>query len=145
MVYFDSSKFCEKSVNEIKKKIRKQTSLETRELVIKFHEEGKSLRETAPVIDRSHNAVTEIIDKFKQSGRPKRLTAKEIRSLVRGPKFGEEKFKLPRCKHSVYSEARWGISDGMAASRVGNLVFIEGTMNKTSYTINLKENAPGSV
>lgn len=72
--------------------MRKQSSLETRELIIKFHKEGKSLREIASIISRSHNTVKKIVDKFKLSGklenrpgagRPKRLSEKEIRSVVR--------------------------------------------------------------
>lgn len=44
--------------------MRKQTSLEKRELIIKFHKKGKLLREIASVIDRSHITVKKIIDKL---------------------------------------------------------------------------------
>lgn len=70
----------------------KQTSTDTREIVIKFHNEGKSLREIGSIINRSHAAVKKIIDKYKnfgkvenlhKVGRPKRLNETEIRSIVR--------------------------------------------------------------
>lgn len=70
----------------------KQTCLETRKLVLKYRAEGKSLREIAQIIGRCHNTVKKIIDKYKmfktledcpRSGRPKRLSGSEIRSIVR--------------------------------------------------------------
>ncbi|XP_055374437.1 uncharacterized protein LOC129607452 [Condylostylus longicornis] len=70
----------------------KQTSLETRQIIIDLHKKGKSLRNIANTTNRSHNTVKYVIDKyknfneidnFKKSGRPKRLSDKEIRQIVR--------------------------------------------------------------
>lgn len=72
--------------------MRKQTSQDIRELVIKLHKEGKPLREIGSIINRSHAAVKKIIDKYAKfgklenqpkTGRPKRLNGTEIRSIVR--------------------------------------------------------------
>lgn len=70
----------------------KQTSLDTRELVLKLHKDGKSFREIAKIINRNHNTVKKIIDKYKNTGklqnidhprRPRRLNETQIRSIVR--------------------------------------------------------------
>ena len=39
----------------------KQTSLDVRELVLKYYKKGKTLREIGLMIDRSHNTVKHII------------------------------------------------------------------------------------
>lgn len=44
----------------------KQNSIDVRELVIKYHEEGKSLGEIGSIINGSHNNVKKIIDKYKR-------------------------------------------------------------------------------
>lgn len=70
----------------------RQTSIDTRELVIKLRNEGKTMREIGAVIGRSHNTVKKIIDKYQKlnklencpkSGRPKKLNQTQIRSIVR--------------------------------------------------------------
>ena len=74
----------------------KQTSLDVRKLVINFRKDGKFFREIASIIGRSHNTVKKIIDKQKKfgeledrtrSGRPKRLSDAEMRSVVRAAKI----------------------------------------------------------
>lgn len=227
----------------------KQTSLDTRELIIKFHNEGKTLREIGLTIGRCHNTVKKIIDKYKKfqklenrpkCGRPRKLNEVQIRSIVRNVKknpvesavkiskeisessgttvsastirralhangihgrvprrkplisktnqkrrldfankyknkdisfwnniifsdeskfeiFGKRKpAKIWRTKNSEFAEQNlvstvkhgggsvmvWGC---MAAGGVGNLVFIETTMNKMEYLNILKENLKPSV
>lgn len=70
----------------------KQTSPDVRELVLKYYKKGKTLREIGLMIDRSHNTVKHIIDNYKKfgnlqnrpkSGRPRKLNATQIRSIVR--------------------------------------------------------------
>lgn len=43
----------------------KQTSLDTRELVLKLHKDGKSLREIAKIINRNHNTVKKLSTSIK--------------------------------------------------------------------------------
>lgn len=87
--------------------MKKQTTLDIRELVIKYHKEGKTLREIGGVINRSHNTVKKIIDKKQKygklenrpkSGRPRRLNVAEIRSVVRSVKINpsESAIKLSK-------------------------------------------------
>lgn len=73
----------------------RQTSIDTRELIIKFHNEGKTLREIGLTIGRCHNTVKKVIDKYKKfhklenrpkCGRPKKLNEAQIRSIVRNVK-----------------------------------------------------------
>lgn len=227
----------------------KQTSTDVRELVLKLRDEGKTFREIGSIINRSHNTVKKIVDKYKKfgkienlpgAGRPKLLNESEIRSIVRDVKknpfksavkiseevsatsgtsvsastirralhanglhgrfprkkpliskfnqkkridyakkyenenisfwnsvlfsdeskfevFGQKKpVKVWRTKSNEYAEQNlittvkhgggsvmvWGC---MAASGVGNLIFIENTMNKTDYLNILRTNLPTSV
>lgn len=73
-------------------KMGKQTSLHVRELVLKFHNEAKSLREIGAMVGRSHNTIKYVIEKYKKfsnlenrpkSGRPAKLNCTQIRSIVR--------------------------------------------------------------
>lgn len=70
----------------------KQTTVETRNLVVKLASEGKSLREIGRIIGRCHNTIKKILDKYKKvknvedfprSGRPKILSAVEKRTIAR--------------------------------------------------------------
>lgn len=69
----------------------KQTSLETRNLIIKFNFEGKSLREIAKIVNRNHNTVKKILDKYKKykncedlprCGRKKILSPTDKRAII---------------------------------------------------------------
>lgn len=227
----------------------RQTTNETREIIIELHKKNKSLREIGEIVGRHHCTVKKIIDKYAnhltvenlpRPGRPKRLTATEVRAVVREVKANpvssavqlaknitetsrksvsastvrralhqhglhgrvprkkpyiskvnqqkqlqfakkyknvgvdywktilysdESKFEIfgtkkppkiwrskneaffEKCvtstvKHGGGSVMVWGC---MAASGVGNLVFIESTMNKIDYLNILKENVAPSV
>ena len=70
----------------------KQTSLETRKIIINLKKNGKSLREIGQIVQRNHCTVKKIIDKytkykqikdFERTGRPRRLTDAEVRTVVR--------------------------------------------------------------
>lgn len=65
---------------------------EMRELVIKLRQEKKSLREIAQIIGRTHSTVQKIIKKYNttgnientpRTGRPKKLTYRDERSVLR--------------------------------------------------------------
>ncbi len=45
----------------------KQTTEETRNLVVKLASEGKSLREIGSTIDRCHNTIDKTLDKYKNT------------------------------------------------------------------------------
>lgn len=47
---------------------RSETSIDTRKLVIRMSEEGKSLREIAKTVQRSHGCIQKIIRKYQKSG-----------------------------------------------------------------------------
>lgn len=73
----------------------KQTSTDVRELVLKLRNEGKTFREIGSIINRSHNTVKKIVDKYEKfgriencpgAGRKKILNEAEIRSIVRDVK-----------------------------------------------------------
>lgn len=47
---------------------RSETSIDTLKIVIRMSEEGKSLREIAKTVQRSHECIQKIIQKYKKSG-----------------------------------------------------------------------------
>lgn len=70
----------------------KQTSVDTRKIIIDLHKKGKSLREIGQIVGRNHCTVKKIIDKNSKhgtvenltgAGRPKLLSDTEIRAVVR--------------------------------------------------------------
>lgn len=70
----------------------KQTSSDVRAIVIDLHKKGKSLREIGKMIGRNHCTIKKIIDKYAKyktvenlprGRRPKCLTDKEVRAIVR--------------------------------------------------------------
>ena len=70
----------------------KQTSIETRKIIIDLKNKGKSLREIGEIVGRSHNTVKNIIDKYDEhqtlenlpgAGRPKILSSTDERAVVR--------------------------------------------------------------
>lgn len=70
----------------------KQTTNETRKIILDLHKEKKSLREIGKIVRRNHCTIKKIIDKYTtrhtienlpRSGRPKKLTDSEVRTIVR--------------------------------------------------------------
>lgn len=70
----------------------KQSGVETRQLIIKLRKEGKSYCEIAKTVSRCLNTVNKVLDKFQKfkdvkdrphSGRPKRLSVRDERAIVR--------------------------------------------------------------
>ena len=70
----------------------KHTSIETRKIIIDLHKKGKCLREIGEIVGRNHCTIKKIVDKFGKhhtvanlpgARRPKCLTEKEIRAVVR--------------------------------------------------------------
>ncbi|XP_055910398.1 uncharacterized protein LOC129944755 [Eupeodes corollae] len=70
----------------------KQTSVELRKLVISHSQDGKSVREIAKIVQRSHSTVQDIISRYRNEnrilnisriGQGKKLTAYEEKQLVR--------------------------------------------------------------
>ncbi|CAK9816272.1 hypothetical protein ANTPLA_LOCUS8944 [Anthophora plagiata] len=71
---------------------RNETTLEERKIVIRLHEEGKSYRNISEILKRSRSTVHSIINKYKKegtlrnkerTGRPRKLTTREERKIVR--------------------------------------------------------------
>lgn len=67
-------------------------SEDLRKLVIKYHSEGKSLREIGRIVDKSFSTVRNIINKYKlskriadlpRSGRPKKLSYRDVSKIAR--------------------------------------------------------------
>lgn len=70
---------------------RKETSREIRELVVKLYKKNKSLREIGVIVGRAHSTVQSIINRFNtteniqnkpRTGRPKKLTRRDERSVL---------------------------------------------------------------
>ena len=73
-------------------KMGEQTSVDTREIAMKWLKDGKTLREIGDFIGRNHNTIKKIIHKYKKTGqlqnidhprRPRRLNNTQTRSKVR--------------------------------------------------------------
>ena len=56
----------------------KQTSTDVRELVLKFQNEGKTFREIGSIINRSHNTVMKIVDKYNKFGKIESRPTKSV-------------------------------------------------------------------
>lgn len=52
----------------------KQTSVDTRKIIIDLHKKGKSLREIGQIVGRNHCTVKKIIDKNSKHGTVENLT-----------------------------------------------------------------------
>lgn len=70
----------------------KETTLEERKIIINLFKEGKSYAKIAEILKRSRSTIQSIINKFKtegilhnlkRSGRPRKLSLREERKIVR--------------------------------------------------------------
>lgn len=70
----------------------KQTGVEARQIILKLHFDGKTVREIAELVGRSKSTVHDIIKRFREDGRlinksqegkRKRLNSREERSIIR--------------------------------------------------------------
>ncbi|GBM69227.1 hypothetical protein AVEN_210448-1 [Araneus ventricosus] len=123
---------------------RRETSIDARKFILRLFKKGKSHREIAKIVGRSHACVQKIIGKFKsdglienKSGRRKKCSRSDVaksdgrRIVWRKPKTSLDPKNLrPTIKHGGGLVMVWG---SMASTRVRNLVFIDGIMNHMVY------------
>lgn len=99
-------------------RVKMALSIDLRKLIIQYHKNGKSLREIGKIVNRSFSTIRNIVNKydlhhriedFPRSGRPKKLSHRQINSIHRQIKV-DPQFSAVQIAKQLSNESETSVS-----------------------------------